>query len=130
MQKRLILQNLGRKRVVITPDEVEFFRAHPEELEKMTSSLRAKKVYLLFAALVGLVLVALSVILSYHPLLLGMDTLLHTFIIDLTFEGGVSLWGASITVYLLEIVLDYQNKINTDYRESVLEEIMKNDGDL
>ena len=127
LQRKLILKNLRKRAMVITPDEVEFFRAYPDELEKMTSSLRAKKVYLFFAALLGLALVAVSVILRYYPLLFGMDTLLHAFIIDLTFEGGVSLWGAGITVYLLEVVLDNQNKINEEYREAVLDEIRKKD---
>ena len=121
MQKKLIFNNLRNKKIVITDSEVEFFRKYPEELDKMTNTLDIKRIYLKIAAGVGFVMVALSILIKYNRII--PDGLLHGFLTDLLFEGGVALWGASITVYLLEILLSNQTKINEAYRSAVLHRI-------
>ena len=122
IQRKLIMKNLRKREIVITDEEVEFFRNNPEELELMTDTLTAKKLYLTLAATVGFVLVAFSIYFRYNPII-GDESLFHGFFMDLLFEGGVALWGAAITVYLLEIVLDNQADINDAYKRSILNRI-------
>ncbi|MDH3710183.1 MAG: hypothetical protein OER04_09870 [Cyclobacteriaceae bacterium] len=122
IQRKLILKNLRKTEIIISDDEVEFFRKYPEELELMTDTLAAKKLYLWLAAGFGFLLVALSIFFRFNPII-GDDNLFHGFFLDLTFEGGVALWGAAITVYLLEIVLDNQTDINEAYRQAVMKRI-------
>ena len=126
IQRKLIRKNLRDKEIVITEEEVEFFKENPEELEDMTSTLTAKKLYLTLATLLGLFLVAFSILFRFYPLI--NDGMIHSFIIDLAFEGGVALWGAAITVYLLEIVLEKQHEINSSYRREVLKRIKEKSG--
>ena len=121
LQKKLILSNLRTKEIAITEEELEFFTAYPDELEKMTSTLTAKKTYLVLATGLGFILVALSIVIRYNRIF--DDGILHGFGTDLLFEGGVALWGAAITVYLLEIVLDNQTDINEAYRQAVLDRL-------
>lgn len=120
--KQLIKATISNKAYEISDEEVEFFRQNPEQLEIMTNPIDAKKRYLSIAALIGLVLVLISIFYQYYPIF-NEDTIMHEFIVQVTFEGGVSLWGVSLTVYLLEVLLEKQNRVNRNYRKRVLKRI-------
>ena len=116
--EKLIKTNIRKKELIITDKEVEFFKENPIELDRITSSASAKKIFLMLAVLLGTVLVALSIIIQEQmkPILSGLIT-------NLMFECGVALFGAAVTVYMLEIMLHRQDLINRQYRRSVLKRI-------
>ncbi len=112
---------MSKGKLEFSKEELRYFRDYPEELQRLTRAESAKGIYLRIALVVGVVLVLIYFMLKvYHqphfPVLYGAAT-------DLLFEGGVALWGAAVTVYMLEILMDRQEVINAFYRQEIQRQI-------
>ena len=116
--RKLVDSNLRKKDLNISDTELDFFKNNPFELDRLTSTVTTKKVYLIMAVSIGLAMVALSIFIKVNFIGAG-GGLFHGFITELLFEGGVALWGASFTVYMLEIMMSRQDIINHHYRREV-----------
>ena len=126
--ENLVSTNLKKKTFEIADDELAFFQEYPQELDRLTSTAAAKRVYLIMAVVIGVVLVGLSIIIK--ATLTGEGGgILHGFITDLLFEGGVALWGASVTVFMLEILMQRQEIVNRHYRLQVLKRLKEEESD-
>ena len=126
IQRKLIRKNVRKIEFDISQEEVDFFKQYPDELEEMTSTLKAKRLFLTISTVFGFIAVGTSIFWKQHALF--KEGILNTFLTDLLFEGGIALWGAALTVYLLEILLSRQYEINAAYREAVLKRIEKQKG--
>ena len=117
--EKLIKTNVKKRLLDVSDEEVAFFKENPFELDRITSTITTKKIFLTLAILLGTALVGLSIVMRSwmtEPLLNGMVT-------ELLFEVGIALWGAAVTVYMLEIMLHRQEIINRQYRRAVLKKI-------
>ena len=120
--EKLLSSNLRNTAHKITDKEVQFFKDHPYELDRLTSTAATKKFFLIISSIIGFVLVAFAIIIRTTAL--GkVEWVLQGIVPDLLFECGVALWGASVTVYLLEIVVHRQEIMNRHYRNSIKKKI-------
>ena len=103
----------------VTEEEVSYFRAHPDQIDEITAPVNIHKLLLWAGSLVGVVLVALSKILKFHPILEVMSEGMRDFTIDIIFEIGVALIGAAVTAYILGIVLDRQQENAARWRAEI-----------
>ena len=58
-----------RDRVDVTPEEVAYFREHPDEIEKFSSPLNLHKLFLLAGTVFGILLIGLSKVIKFSSLL-------------------------------------------------------------
>lgn len=117
--EKLIKTNVRKRMLDVSEEEVLFFKNNPLELDRITSTIATKKIFLGLAVLLGTILVAISIAIKTRM----DDPILNGIITDLMFEGGVALWGAAVTVYMLEIMLHRQEIINRQYRRTILKKI-------
>ena len=67
----------------VTDEEVEYFQAHPEEIDDFTAPLNIHRFFLTFAALLGIVFVASSKLIKfYYPKFFSSAAVME-FIIDI-----------------------------------------------
>ena len=116
--RELVAANVRKHDIEITDKEVEFFRDHPHELERLTSTVATKKVFLVIAFILGFILVAAGILMKSVRIIKSTE-LFNEISSNLLTECGFALWGAAITVYLLEIVLHRQEILNRQYRIKV-----------
>lgn len=121
--RKLVRSNVRNKKLEISDKEITYFANHPHEIDNLTSTMATKKVYIVIAVLIGVVFVAIALYFDSHRIF--EEGLLNKLFTDLLFEGGVALWGASLTVYLLEIVMHRQEMINRRYRLEVQKKVDK-----
>jgi hypothetical protein len=124
--RKLVRANVRKVELEITDAEVEFFKKHPHELEILTDTGVIKRVYLVIAFAIGFILVCLSIILQSNRIY-DLDGLFNGLFVNLLFECGVALWGAAITVYLLEIVMERQEILNDRYKRIIQDRIKEPD---
>jgi hypothetical protein len=117
--EKLVSSNIRKRDLDISEEELVFFKEYPLELERLTSTVATKKLFLTLAGVVGTILVGLSIAIRTSEI----HKLLNGFITDLLFEGGIALWGAAITVYMLEIMMHRQEFVNRQYRRTVQKKI-------
>ena len=122
--RKIVSSNLKKKDLEITEEEILFFKNNPLELDRLTSTAATKKIFLVIAVVIGFIMVAISIIVeSFYSDM--SEALFNGLLTELLFETGVALWGAAITVYLLEIVLHRQELLNRQYRHMVQRQIKK-----
>ena len=121
--EKLVVTNIKHKKLDISEEELAYFKEYPYELDRITSTVATKKLFIGLAGVIGTILVGLSVVLRSY----NLGELLNGFGIDLLFEGGIALWGAAITVYMLEILMHRQELINRQYRRIVQKKIEDSD---
>ena len=119
--EKLVSTNIRKRALDVSEEELAYFKEYPYELDRLTSTVATKKLFLGLAGGLGTILVGVSVIFRSSKI----AELLGGFFTDLLFEGGIALWGAAITVYMLEILMHRQELINRQYRRTVLKEIDK-----
>lgn len=117
--EKLIKSNIRKGDMDISDDEIQYFSENPYELDRITSTVATQKIFLSLAGIIGTILVALSIVIRSS----SIAQLLNGFFTDLLFEGGIALWGAAITVYMLEIMMHKQELINRYYRRTVMKKI-------
>ena len=92
----------------VTQEEVDYFRQNPDLIDEVTAPVNVHKWFLWGGTILGVVLVGLSKILKFNPILDGLSEGMREFGIDIVFEIGVALIGAAVTAYLLGILLNQQ----------------------
>ncbi|MEM7738595.1 MAG: hypothetical protein AAF267_22720 [Deinococcota bacterium] len=122
----LKLQNLTKLFVdakqVITEADVDFYQAHPEELELIIDKEVLHLSFLTYFFLVGLLIMVASRIVIY----LFADVLnsfVAEVILEISFEMGNALLGGVIAAFLLEYLQKKQYQENVRYRQEVLRRI-------
>ena len=116
--RKLVRANVRKIELDVSDKEVEFFMNHPHELDILTDSGVIKRIYLVIAFVIGFILVSFSIIIQSMRIY-DLDGLFNGLFVNLLFECGVALWGAAITVYLLEIVMERQEILNERYRKII-----------
>jgi hypothetical protein len=124
--RELVGANVRKQDIEITQKEVEFFRDHPLELDRLTSTVATKKVFLVLAFILGFILVTAGILIRSVRIIRSTE-LFNEITANLLTECGFALWGAAITVYLLEIVLHRQEILNRQYRIKVQDRIREMD---
>jgi hypothetical protein len=103
----------------VTDEELNYFRGHPEQIDEVTAPVNIHKLFLWAGTLLGVVLVGLSKILKFQPVLENLPEGLREFGIDIVFEIGVALIGAAVTAYILGILLDKQQDNAARWRAEI-----------
>lgn len=94
----------------VTDEEVKYFREHPDEIDEVTAPLNIHKFFLLIGFLTGALCVALSKALKYFDIVGFAHEAIEEFFIDIIFEVGVALIGATLVAYVLVVVLNEQQE--------------------
>ncbi|MEN8711750.1 MAG: hypothetical protein ABF326_06095 [Arenicellales bacterium] len=92
----------------VTQEEIDYFRENPELIDEVTAPVNVHKWFLWGGTVLGVILVGLSKILKFNPIIDGLSEGMREFGIDIVFEIGVALIGAAVTAYLLGILLNKQ----------------------
>jgi hypothetical protein len=103
----------------VSEEELDYFRAHPEQIDQVTAPVNIHKLFLWAGALIGLCIVGLSKALKFIPDLTAIPEGMREFGIDILFESGVALIGAAITAYILGILLDRQQENAAHWRAEI-----------
>ena len=114
-------------RARFTQEELEHFRRHPDEIDEIAAPVSVHKLFLLFGALSGILLVALSKVLKFSSVLYFVHGYLREFLVDIVFEIGIVLIGAGITAYLLGILLNTQQENAERWRTEIRSRIRETD---
>jgi len=107
---KIFLKMLLKKRPEVTPEEVAYFRKHPDEIDEITAPVDVHKLFLILVSLLGISLVAFSKILNFSDVLHFTHGYFEEFLVDIIFEIGVALIGAGVTAFLLGILLNQQQE--------------------
>ncbi len=116
---RILIKLLLKDRVEATPEEVAYFRKHPDEIDEITAPVTVHKLFLLFGTLLGVFLVWLSKIVNFSTIFRTLPDHVEEFLVDIVFEVGVALIGAAVTAYLLGILLNTQQKNAKRWRQEI-----------
>ena len=111
----------------VTDEELDYFRAHPEQIDEITAPVNIHKLFLWAGILLGVTFVGLSKALKFHPVLENLSEGLREFGIDIVFEIGVALIGAEVTAYLLGILLDQQQENAARWRAEIRRRLEQSD---
>jgi predicted phage tail protein len=106
----------------LSEDELAYFREHPDMIDEVTAPVGLHKLFLWLGAILGALLVGVSkwIKFMYHPIISeGM----MEFWVDIVFEIGVALIGAAVTAYILEILLNKQQKNAAHWRTEIRRKI-------
>ena len=124
---KLFLKTFLKGKGEVTQEELEYFRRHPDEIDEITAPVNVHKLFLLYGALSGILLVALSKILKFSSVLYFAHGYLQVFLVDIVFEIGVALIGAGVTAYLLGILLNAQQENAERWRADIRTRILELD---
>lgn len=81
----------------VSDEEARYFRDHPEQIDKLTAPVNVHLIFLWFGTLLGVGCVAASKLLKFSSALDFMSEAFGEFTIDIVFEIGVALIGASLS---------------------------------
>ncbi|MEM7183922.1 MAG: hypothetical protein AAF518_23660 [Spirochaetota bacterium] len=109
----------------VTDEEVEYFQANPEEIDEFTAPLNIHRFFLTFGACIGIVFVGVSKLLKFQYPKLFSSPAVQEFVVDIIFEIGVSFIGASVTAYLLVVLLKEQQNSTKKWRSQLRKRIKK-----
>jgi hypothetical protein len=124
---KLFLKMFLKGKGEVTQEELEYFRRHPDEIDEITAPVNVHKLFLLYGALSGILLVALSKVLKFSFVLYFAHGYLQEFLVDVVFEIGVALIGAGVTAYLLGILLNTQQENAERWRTEIRSRIREPD---
>jgi hypothetical protein len=111
----------------VTDEELNYFRGHPEQIDEVTAPVNIHKLFLWAGTLLGVVLVGLSKILKFQPVLDNLSEGMREFGVDIIFEIGVALIGAAVTAYILGILLDKQQENAARWRAEIRRRLKESD---
>ena len=111
----------------VTEEEVDYFRQNPELIDQVTAPVNVHKWFLWGGTILGVVLVGLSKILKFNPILDDLSEGMREFGIDIVFEIGVALIGAAVTAYILGILLNKQQDNAATWRAELRRRIDASD---
>jgi len=124
---KLFLKMFLKDKGAVTQEELEYFRRHPDEIDEITAPVNVHKLFLLYGAVSGILLVALSKVLKFSSILYFAHGYLQEFLVDIVFEIGVALIGAGVTAYLLGILLNAQQENAERWRTDIRSKIRETD---
>ena len=117
---RLFLKSLmHRGNAEVTDEEVEYFREHPEQIDKISAPVNIHKWFLIVGTLLGATFVAASKMLKFSELFVVRSEATREFLVDIVFETGVALIGAAAT----EIHVSRIANSNIIFRENLADQI-------
>jgi len=111
---KIFLKMLVKKGAEVTPEEVEYFRKHPDQIDEITAPVNVHKLFLLAGSIIGISFVGFSKIIEFSEVLQFRHGLFEEFVVEIIFEIGVALIGGGVTAFLLGILLNQQMK-NAEY---------------
>ena len=103
----------------VTDEELDYFREHPELIDEVTAPVNVHKLFLWAGTLLGIICVAVSKVLKFHPFISSLSEGIREFSVDIVFETGVALIGAAVTAYILGILLDRQQENAAKWRAEI-----------
>jgi len=111
----------------VTQEEVDYFRENPELIDEVTAPVNVHKWFLWGGTILGVILVGLSKMLKFNPIMGGLSEGVREFSIDIVFEIGVALIGAAVTAYILGILLNKQQDNAATWRAELRRRIDASD---
>ena len=111
----------------VTEEEVDYFRQNPDLIDEVTAPVNVHKWFLWGGTILGIILVGMSKVLKFNPLLDGLSEGMREFGIDIVFEIGVALIGAAVTAYILGILLNKQQDNAATWRAELRRRIDTSD---
>ncbi len=111
----------------VTEEEVDYFRQNPDLIDEVTAPVNVHKWFLWGGTILGIILVGLSKVLKFNPILDGLSEGVREFGIDIVFEIGVALIGAAVTAYILGILLNKQQDNAATWRAELRRRIDTSD---
>lgn len=111
----------------VTQEEVDYFRQNPDLIDEVTAPVNVHKWFLWGGTILGIILVGLSKVLKFNPILDGLSEGMREFGIDIVFEIGVALIGAAVTAYILGILLNKQQDNAATWRAELRRRIDETD---
>lgn len=94
----------------VTDDEVEYFRAHPEEIDDFAAPIAIHRVFLYGGVGVGAVTAVSARAIEATGALGALSPFVERIIVDLAFGVGVALISASITAFMLGTLMNQQQR--------------------
>ena len=111
----------------VTEEEVDYFRQNPDLIDEVTAPVNVHKWFLWGGTILGIILVGLSKVLKFNPILDDLSEGMREFGIDIVFEIGVALIGAAVTAYILGILLNKQQDNAATWRAELRRRIDETD---
>lgn len=109
----------------VSEEEVEYFRANPDQIDEVSSPLTLHKLFLWFGLIVGVVLIGLSKLFGHSNVFGFMHPGVEEFIVEVVFEIGVALMGAAIVTFMIGIVLNQQQASAKRWRKEIRKRIAR-----
>lgn len=103
----------------VTDEELNYFREHPDQIDEVTAPVNVHKLFLYAGTVLGVIMVGVSKVLKFQPLISGLSEGIQEFLVDIVFESGVALIGAAVTAYILGILLDKQQENAAKWRAEI-----------
>lgn len=127
LRDKIFLKMLLKKGAKVTPEEVEYFRKHPDQIDEITAPVNLHKLFLFAGSIVGISLVGTSKIIEFSEVLQFQYGLFEEFVVDIVFEIGVALIGGGVTAFLLGILLNQQMTNAEQWRTEIRSKIQESD---
>lgn len=112
----------------LTPQELEFYRKHPELISAIGNKNVILKTVLVATFVAGFFLVVISKLLKFG-LIDRVNEVTLELSVDLIFELGVALWGGVATTVLLQHFVDQKYKEGREYQQEVMKLLSKEEGE-
>lgn len=125
MRDKLFFKIFFGNETKVTEEEIAYFRENPEEIDEFSAPLNVHKFFLILGSFLGIFLLGFSKLVKFYFLSDAYETAFGEFLIDLIFEIGVSLIGASVTAYLLGVLLNKQQSNAKKWRKELRKKIDK-----
>lgn len=107
----------------VTDEELDYFREHPDQIDEVTAPVNVHKLFLYAGTVLGIIMVGVSKVLKFQPIISGLSEGIQEFVVDIVFESGVALIGAAVTAYILGILLDKQQGNAAKWRVEIRKKI-------
>lgn len=120
--ERLVDDDIFNQRSRLTQEEIEFLKANPNLLSKLTDNVFIKLRYIIVLFFIAITLAATAKIVEYTEVL-SEHPILNDLLTNVQFSVSMEMLGASIIAYFLEIVFEKRMKKNNQIREQLLKEI-------
>ncbi|MEO0606334.1 MAG: hypothetical protein AAF211_33200 [Myxococcota bacterium] len=124
-----ILRSIGGDRPVVTDEEVAYYREHPDEIDVATSPGQIHRQFLWLGSLTGLAAFVLAKVVAWSSAEEVLGEFVDNLVVDLLFEVGVAMIGASVTAYLLGVLLVESQKQARQWRQELRKRVGLADDD-
>ncbi|WP_421725194.1 hypothetical protein [Bauldia sp.] len=125
---RILWKLFASNRTEVTPEEIAYFRKHPDEIDELTVRTNLHLLFLIVGMALGTLLIAFSKLIKFDLVFGFLGAELREFVVDLIFEIGVALVGAGVTAYLLVVLLRAQQRSLQIWRKNIRQAIADPEG--